>query len=59
MVCAFGCEETACLLAATAVGGDCRVGFENNLWYPNGDIAADNAERVTEVVAALNIKNQY
>ena len=46
MVCAFGRGETECLLAAAAAGGDCRVGFENNFFHPDGTIARDNADRV-------------
>ena len=51
MVCAFGKQETACLRAAVAAGGDCRVGFENNLWHEDGSLAADNAERVAAIKA--------
>lgn len=53
MLCAFGREETACLVRAAALGGKARVGFENSLWMPDGRLAADNAERVRDVVAAL------
>ncbi|MGI9297587.1 MAG: 3-keto-5-aminohexanoate cleavage protein [Gammaproteobacteria bacterium] len=53
MACAFGKNETECLLAAAAAGGDCRVGFENNLHNRDGSPAADNAERVSELVSLL------
>ena len=53
MACAFGKNETACLLAAAKAGGDCRVGFENNLQNRDGSIAANNAERVAEIAALL------
>jgi len=53
MVCAFGKEETACLLAAARAGGDCRVGFENNLYNFDGSLARDNAERVRDLVRLL------
>ncbi|VAW21641.1 FIG01076514: hypothetical protein [hydrothermal vent metagenome] len=53
MVCAFGRGETACLIAAARAGGDCRIGFENNLFNANGTMARDNAERVSELVQAL------
>lgn len=49
MVCAFGRAETAVAAAAAALGGDVRVGFENNLHQPDGSVAADNAERVRTV----------
>lgn len=53
MVCAFGRQETDCLLAAVANGGDCRIGFENNLYHSNGQLANNNAERVCELVDAI------
>lgn len=53
MVCAFGQGETTCLVEAARMGGDCRVGFENNLHHPDGVLAADNAARVAEVRGAL------
>lgn len=49
MVCAFGRAETAVAVAAAALGGDVRVGFENNLHRPEGSVAVDNAERVAAV----------
>lgn len=52
-VCAFGPGETACLVTAAALGGGVRVGFENNLWLPDGRQAADNAELVGHLVDAL------
>lgn len=52
-VCAFGPAETACLLAAHRQGGKVRIGFENNLRNADGSLAADNAARVRELVAAL------
>lgn len=53
-VCAFGPNETECLVAAYANGGKVRVGFENNLYNANGRLAKDNAERVAEIRSALN-----
>lgn len=54
-VCAFGPAETACLIAAHALGGKLRVGFENNLSNADGTVAADNADRVRDLRAALAI----
>jgi uncharacterized protein (DUF849 family) len=51
-VCAFGRDETACLVHANRRGGKLRVGFENNLYMADGTIAPDNAARVGEVAAA-------
>ena len=45
-VCAFGRREAACATAAAALGGHVRVGFENNLYLPDGATAADNAALV-------------
>ncbi len=57
MVCAFGAQETACLLAAANNGGDCRIGFENNLLNADGTIATDNAARVAELVDFISMTN--
>lgn len=51
-VCAFGRNERACLLAAVAAGGDVRIGFENNIETPEGDLLADNAASVAAFVQA-------
>lgn len=55
-VCAFGRNETACLLAALARGGKARIGFENNLLNADGTRAESNAERVAELVAAAQAR---
>ena len=55
-VCAFGNTEHACVTAAAALGGHVRVGFENNLYLKNGDMAPDNAALVTQAAqAALSL----
>ncbi len=48
-VCAFGQNEAACATAALMLGGHARVGFENNLFLPNGSIASNNGELVTVI----------
>lgn len=48
--CAFGNQETACAAATMAMGGHVRVGFENNLWRPDGQLREDNTEAVRQVV---------
>jgi 3-keto-5-aminohexanoate cleavage enzyme len=53
MVCAFGRHEAACALAAALLGGDVRVGFENNLLLPDGSVAGSNADLVRAVAAPL------
>ena len=52
-VCAFGPRETACAVAAAALGGHARVGFENNLHLPDGSLAPDNAALVAAVAEGL------
>jgi len=47
-VCAFGPQESACLLAALRAGGKARIGFENNLLRPDGQVAVDNAAQVVD-----------
>ena len=46
MVCAFGAEEATSAVAAAALGGHARIGFENNLQAAGGRVYADNAESV-------------
>lgn len=53
-VCAFGPQETDCLLSARAMGGKARIGFENNRLMRDGTTAPDNAARVAELVAAMD-----
>jgi uncharacterized protein (DUF849 family) len=48
-LCAFGASEGACALAAAALGGHPRVGFENNWLLSDGSFAPDNAALVTQV----------
>ena len=45
-VCAFGRREAACALAAITLDGHARIGFENNLFQPDGQVAPDNAALV-------------
>ena len=52
-VCAFGKRETDCLVEARRHGGKMRIGFENGLWNRDGSLARDNAERVRDLVSAL------
>lgn len=52
-LCAFGPEETECLVEAVRRGGKARVGFENSIWNADGTVANDNAERVREVKAGI------
>ncbi len=51
MLCAFGREESSCLVETLRQGGKARIGFENSLWNADGTLATSNAERVAELVA--------
>lgn len=46
MLCAFGPREAHFAARAALHGGDARVGFENNLWLPDGTLASGNAALV-------------
>lgn len=47
-MCAFGAQEHRCAMAAAALGGHVRVGFENNLLLRDGSPAPDNAALVRQ-----------
>jgi uncharacterized protein (DUF849 family) len=49
--CAFGQQEHACMVSAINQGGHARVGFENNLWLPTGELAPGNQTLVSQVAA--------
>jgi len=52
-VCAFGKQEQACVIAGIDQGGHARIGFENNLYLPGGNIASNSAELVSGLAKAL------
>ncbi|MEL7177161.1 MAG: 3-keto-5-aminohexanoate cleavage protein [Pseudomonadota bacterium] len=52
-VCAFGATETECLSKAVALGGKCRVGFENSTIRGSGTVARDNAQKVADLKEVL------
>lgn len=53
MICAFGKGQIPCLLRAASEGIDLRIGFENGMWLPDGEIAEDNAALVRTLVDLL------
>lgn len=53
--CAFGAREHACTVAAAALGGHVRVGFENNLALKDGTTAPDNAALVAQAAEAAQV----
>jgi uncharacterized protein (DUF849 family) len=58
-VCCFGQQENAVMLASTALGGHVRLGFENNLYLPDGTLAAHNADLIRRYVADSLSSNRY
>ncbi|ETX09779.1 hypothetical protein MUS1_05500 [Marinomonas ushuaiensis DSM 15871] len=52
-ICAFGNKEQECLIKAAELGGDVRIGFENNLYTKSGTLAKSNAQQVQDLVNAL------
>ena len=53
-VCAFGKTELDCVIAAARQGGHVRVGFENNLYLQDGQVASDNATLIEQAVKAAD-----
>jgi 3-keto-5-aminohexanoate cleavage enzyme len=53
MVCAFGANESRCAALAALLGGHVRVGFENNLYLPDGRVAPDNTAAIHATAAML------
>ncbi len=47
--CAFGQQEQQCVTAGIDQGGHARVGFENNLHLPDGELASGSAELVSSL----------
>ena len=54
-VCAFAEEEIECLKKAVSLGGKIRVGFENSMLMPNGQMAPNNHSKVRAVKEILNL----
>ena len=55
-VCAFGKEEISCLEKAVQLGGKIRIGFENSMLMPSGEIAPNNHTKVSAIKDILNLK---
>jgi len=54
--CAFGRREQECVMRAIEAGGHARVGFENNLFLPDGTIAPNTAALVQSLVEAIKTR---
>ncbi len=57
-VCAFGHREQDCLLYAAQLGGDVRIGFENNCYTPEGELAQTNAAQVSALVKQIQARGR-
>lgn len=55
--CAFGRREQACVMSAIEAGGHARVGFENNLFLPDGTVASNTAALVQSLVKELQTRH--
>ncbi len=55
--CAFGHREQECVMAAIEAGGNARIGFENNLYLPSGELAASTTALVESLVDRLRQQN--
>ena len=53
-VCAFAKEELSCLKTAIKLGGKIRVGFENSILMPDGQIAPNNETKVKAAKALFD-----
>ncbi|VVD78889.1 3-keto-5-aminohexanoate cleavage protein [Pandoraea anhela] len=51
-MCAFGPREAECALAAVLQGGHARIGFENNLYLPDGSVSPDNTASLGALTSA-------
>ena len=54
-ICAFEKEEFICLKEAIKLGGKIRIGFENSLYLPSGEIAQDNETKIKIIKEELNL----
>lgn len=55
--CAFGSEEQKSLISSILMGGDVRVGFENNHFNNQGLVAKCNAQQVLDIKALTDLLN--
>ena len=54
-ICAFEKEEFICLKEAVNLGGKIRIGFENSLFLPSGEIASDNETKIKIIKEELKL----
>jgi 3-keto-5-aminohexanoate cleavage enzyme len=51
----IGAKQWKWVAAALSMGGNVRVGLEDNLYLPNGDVAKSNGEAVAKAVALIRL----
>ena len=56
--CAFGLQEQACVMSGIENGGHARIGFENNLHLPNGELAASTAALVDTLASEIRLSGR-
>ena len=56
-VCAFGQTEFDCVEFAASHGGHVRVGFENNLYLKDGQLAKNNTALIEQIALAETARN--
>ena len=56
-MCAFGQEEQKCLISGMLMGGDIRVGFENNHVNNKGHMAKNNAQQIIDIKELTSLLN--
>ncbi|NQY19987.1 MAG: 3-keto-5-aminohexanoate cleavage protein [Campylobacteraceae bacterium] len=57
MVCAFGQMEIPSLVMAACLGGHLRIGFENSIVLPSGELASNNSSQVKYLKMCLDNLN--
>lgn len=50
-VCAFGKQESNCMLTSSLLGGHVRIGFENNIHLSDGTVAKNNKNLIEQFVS--------
>jgi len=55
-VCCFGKSESDAMLLACKHGGHVRMGFENNIWLPNDELADNNVQLIKQTLVKITNK---
>lgn len=58
-VCGFSIWESRIALAAASLGGDVRIGYENNLHLPDGQLTETNADLVLDFKSKITSLGRY